>query len=537
MTVASQTRHPLRRTRTALAIATIATIGLTACSPGGGSGEGGDEPVAGGTITVGTYLDPTCIDPQQIGTNASLSITRQLTDSLTDQDPDTGEIVPWLAKSWEINDDSSVFTFSLREDVTFSDGSPFDAEVVKTNLDRIVELGAGLQAASTFVAGLESVTVVDEYTVEIAFAAPNAQFLQATSGIPLGMLSSDTAQMSPEERCSEGIVGTGPFVLESYTANDSTILAKREDYAWGSPTWSSQGPAHLDGITFRVIPENGVRTGALLSGQIDAMDNVQQQDEASVSGDGFHIVTRPNPGFAVSIFFNLESEVSSDPAVRHAIMTAINRDEILTVLGPTGAAISGILSDTTPGASDASGYLEFDPDGAADTLDEAGWAVGDDGVRVKDGVRLSMDMPYFFDGPVAELLQQQLGAIGIELNIREVVVADFIGILADGTFDVTIGNLTRADIDVLRSVLTSAGANNYNLADPELEELLQAQASEPDPQLRADLAAQIQTIVLENAYAVPMHALAGAYGVSDTVHDFKFDASTRLTLHDAWVDR
>lgn len=525
-----------------IALTSLATLSLAAVLASCGSSTGtqtaedaAGDPVAGGDLTIGVYIDPTCIDPQQIGTNVSLSISRQIADSLTEQDPDTGELKPWLAESWEVNDDSSTFTFSLRDDVTFSDGTPFTAQVVKDNIDSIVALGAKAQVAGPYLAGLDAATVVDDHTIEVAFSQPNAQFLQATSNIAMGMLSSGTAALSAEERCAEGVIGSGPFVLDSYAANDATVLSRREGYAWAPPSAGHDDDAYLDTVTFQVLPENSVRTGALVSGQIDAMDNVQQQDEASVSGNGFSVLTRANPGFAVSVMFNLDSEVASDPAVREAMMIGVDREDVLTVLGPTGAETLGVLTPTTPGAEDFSDALTFDPEAAAEILDDAGWAPGTDGIREKDGVRLELEFPYFFDGAVVELLQQQYADIGIRLNTSQVVVADMLAAFEAGDFDATVGNLTRADIDVLRSVLTDAGANYYNLADADLQSLLDAQAAEPDATARADIAGQIQQLVLDNAYVVPLHSLAAAYAVRDGVHDLQLEASSRLWLYDTWV--
>ena len=531
--------HRSRRSRLRPTFGAALALGvaLSGCSasPGESGATESADPVSGGELVIGTYLDPTCVDPQQIGTNVSLSISRQIVDSLTEQNSETGEIEPWLAESWEVNDDSSVFSFTLRDDVTFSDGTAFDAQVVKDNLDGIAALGAKAPLAGPYLAGLESATVVDDYTIDIAFSQPNAQFLQATSNIAMGMVSSETAAMTAEERCSTGVVGTGPFTLESYTVNDSSVLAKREGYDWPPASAEHQGDAYLDSVTFQVLPENSVRTGALLSGQIDAMDNVQQQDEASVSGNGFSIVSRANPGFAVSIMFRMDSEIASDPAVREAMMIGVNREDVLTVLGPTGAETLGVLTETTPGAADFSEFLAYDPEAAGDILDEAGWEPGADGIREKDRVRLELEFPYFFDGAVVELLQQQYAEIGIRLNTSQISVADLLGVFDTGAFDATVGNLTRADIDVLRSTLGNTGANYYRLADDNLQELLVAQAAEPDPETRVEIAGEIQELILENAYVVPLHALAAAYAVRDGVHDLQFEASTRLWLYDTWM--
>ncbi len=216
-------------------------------------------------------------------------------------------------------------------------------------------------------------------------------------------------------------------------------------------------------------------------------------------------------------------------------MMGVDRDDVITVLGPTGAETLGILTSTTPGADDFSEFLEYDPEGAAELLDDAGWTEGDDGIREKDGVRLEFEFPFFFDAPVVELLQQQYAEIGIRLNTSQLVVADFLPALESGSFDATVANLTRADIDVLRSTLSNTGANYYSLADADLQSLLEAQAAEPDPAARVEIAGEIQQSVLENAYVVPLHALAAAYAVRDGVNALQFEASTRLWLYDTWM--
>lgn len=139
------------------------------------------KPQGGGTLRVALDGDPQCVDPQQAGNNTALNVGRQLVDSLTDQDPVTGEIVPWLAERWDVDADSRRFTFVLRQGVTFSDGAAVDAAAVKANLHAIVALGARSILGSTYLAGLKRIDTPDSHTVVVEFEQPNAQFLQATS--------------------------------------------------------------------------------------------------------------------------------------------------------------------------------------------------------------------------------------------------------------------------------------------------------------------------------------------------------------------
>ena len=115
----------------------------------------GATPQYGGILKVALDGDPACVDPQQPGNNTALNIGRQITDSLTDQDPETGNIVPWLATSWKAEEDNRRFTFVLRDGATFSDGSKLDADAVKANFDGIVKMGARASLASTYLAGVD----------------------------------------------------------------------------------------------------------------------------------------------------------------------------------------------------------------------------------------------------------------------------------------------------------------------------------------------------------------------------------------------
>jgi peptide/nickel transport system substrate-binding protein len=274
------------------------------------------QPQYGGVLRAAFDGDPQCIDPQQPGNNTALNVGRQIADSLTDQRPDTGEIVPWLAQSWSVTDNNQVFTFVLREGATFSDGSPVDADAVRANLEGIVKLGARATLASTYLAGLKEITVADKHTVKIVFDRPNAQFLQATSTMSLGLLSKATLALTPEQRCQGQLAGSGPFVIDSFVHNQHVKLKRRDDYAWASALAGHAGKAYLEGIDFRVIPEAGVRNGSLLSRQIDVNTSVMPQDEAVLEAQKFPVLARGNPGVVYSLYPNESVAVAKDIAVR-----------------------------------------------------------------------------------------------------------------------------------------------------------------------------------------------------------------------------
>ncbi|MER6158223.1 ABC transporter substrate-binding protein [Streptomyces sp. NPDC001868] len=515
---------------------------LTACSSGsGGSSSGGDgKPRSGGTLTFAVGSDAGCVDPQQVGSNDTIYSLRQVVDSLTDQDPKTGRIVPWLAKSWDISPDTTTFTFHLRSGVTFSDGSPLTAQVVKDNFDAVPELGALGTLAQGYLSGVESTTVVDPLTVRVKFKQPNAQFLQATSTFSLGIESSASVKRTPQQKCSEGVVGSGPFTLKQYVQNQSITLAKRTSYDWGSSLWSKKGEAYLDKLVFKVVPEAGVRTGSLQSGQVDAISSVGKANEAALKGGQVNLLRRANPGNVFNLGLNNSRPLLKDVKVRQAILFAIDRRQIVDAVFPTGTQpATSILAHTTPDYADLGPDLTHNAAKAKSLLDSAGWRTGGDGIRTKNGDELRLTVSWFANAatnqPALELIQQQLKAVGIDIVLKERQISQFAPTLQSGDFDAVWGNVTRADPDILRSSYSTKLANFYHLPASPLDSLLTRQAATTDAAERARLVEQAQRLIVRNAYVVPVVELQTQLGVAKKVHGLDFEASSRIQLHDTWI--
>ena len=546
-----------RRTRYRVLAASLLApaLLLAACSSGSGDPAAGPATSAtstpdtatatpGGTLRFALGASPSGVDPQQVGSNVSIYIARQLADSLTDQDPATGEIVPWLATSWDVSDDLTTFTFHLRDDVTFSDGTPLTATTVKANLDALAgPLGASAPLAASYLGGYTETRVDDEHTVTVVFGAPNAQFLQATSTVSLAILSDATATADPAARLQGEVVGSGPFVLESYTQDQGAVITRRDGYAWASEVSQNQGEAYLDQIDFTVVPESGVRAGGLASDQFDAVGDVLPQDVAQVEGAGGSVLTRTNPGVTFVLQPNVTVAPLDDPDVRQALSAAIDRQQLVdTVLSDAFKPATSVLASTTPGYTDLSDDLAFDAAKAEQLLDGAGWTTGTDGIREKDGAKLSVDVVYapLFTGSqaVLELAQQQLRAVGVDLVLRQLTPADQQAVLTSGDYDTYYYNVTRADADILRTQFSSAGRNvNKRAADDVLDPLLDSQLATADPAARADLVAQAQQEIVGEALAIPLFELAQSIGVAGDVHGVAFDASSRLLFHDAWIEQ
>ncbi|MGW2554123.1 ABC transporter substrate-binding protein [Streptomyces sp. NPDC001635] len=532
----------VRTSRWAVLAALVTTsVVLTACGSGGGdSGSGAGQPTSGGTLTFAVGSDAGCVDPQQVASNETIYSVRQIVDSLTDQDPKTGTIVPWLAKSWDVSSDATTFTFHLRSNVTFSDGSKLTAQVVKDNFDAVPKLGALGTLAEGYLSGVKSTTVVDPLTVKVTFSQPNAQFLQATSTHSLGIESSASVKRTPQQKCSDGVIGSGPFVLKQYVQNQSITLAKRTGYAWGSSRWSKKDEAYLDKLVFKVVPEAGVRAGSLQSGQVDAISSVGKANEAALKGGQVTLQRRANPGVVFGLGLNNARPVLKDTRVRQAIVSALDRQQIADTVFPTGTqAATSVLAQTTPDYTSLASDLRSDAAKAKALLDLSGWKMGSDGIRTKDGKKLSLTVKWFPNAstnqPALELIQQQLKAVGVEVVLKQLQVTQFAPTLQSGDFDAVWGNVTRADPDILRSSFSTKLANFYHLPASSLDTALSEQAATVDAAKRRQLVTLAQQSLVQNAYYVPVVELQTQLGVAKKVHDVNFDASSRIQLHDTWI--
>ncbi|MFE3443986.1 ABC transporter substrate-binding protein [Nocardia sp. NPDC059180] len=523
-----------------LAATTLAGCGSGTSAPDAAAGP----PQPGGILRYGLSVAPTCADPAQASTNQTIYVARQVVDSLTDQDPETGELKPWLATGWEVSPDAKVFTFHLADGVSFSDGTPLTADSVRKTFDSIVRtLGAAKAPLGTsYLTGYVGTTAVDPLTARVEFSAPNAQFLQASSTPQLGILADATTARSAEDRCAgAATVGSGPFSYADYRQDVSATLVKRPGYGWGSAVFGHQGEAYLDRIEFTVVPESGVRTGSLSSDQLDATSDALPQDAPQIEATGGRVLSTANPGIPFGFQPNVTRGPLRDPAVRQALLTAIDRQELVdTVLGPQFRPATSALASRTPGYLDLSQRIGFDPDATRAALDRAGWVRGDDGIRVKDGQRLGFAVTFsqVFAGnqAILELIQQQLRTVGIDLTLDLVSNAEYTARQSSKDFDALYYNSTRADGDILRTGFGLDGRNlNARAPIPALDDVLTAQLGAVDSETRKALIQQAQQQVLDAGLWIPTVELSQAIGAGAAVQDLKFEASARLQFYDAWL--
>ncbi len=514
------------------------------------------SPKTGGTLVYLEQQPHTVLYPPAGGFYPNGGILNQITDKLTYQNPQTLEIEPWIAESWEVSDDTRQYTFHLRPGVTFSDGTPLDASAVAQNFDTFV-LGNKERnlPVSEVVNNYERSEVLDPLTVRFHFKAPSPGFLQGTSVIGSGLVSPATLKRNfAELGDARLIVGSGPFVVESETLGTELVLKVREDYDWGPAKLAHKGRAHLDGIRYVIVPEDGVRIGALTSGQGDVVRQIQAYDEDALTSEGFAISAPSTRGVNNSIVFRPDNPLVADVKVRQALLHGTDRQAIVqTLFSKNYPVATSVLASTALGYVDLSDKLRFDQTEAARLLDEAGWTVGASGLREKDGQRLELtayeSLPQPQNRAALQLVAQQWNMLGVKLNVlggdAGSAVADNLDPAKTAVSPAMVG---RADPDVLKSqyypknrnvLLQTGGVSDKvrSFRDDTLNGQLEAIAAETDPAKRLQLAGDVQRRVVDEAYAIPIFEEPQVYGAAPYVKGLAFEAVGRPSFYGVWLDK
>jgi peptide/nickel transport system substrate-binding protein len=537
---------PIARSRrlVPLAVLSATALLLSACAPAadGGSGEAQGEVV---WAIEGANLSAGHMDPQTSQLDVSAMVQRAALDSLVFQEAD-GTFSPWLAESWTIEGGGTTYTFTLRDDVTFHDGEPFDAEAVKANLDRIVDpetqsAQARSMMGGDFYAGTE---VIDEHTVKVEFTQPYAPFLQAASTALLGFYSPAVLEDSADQLKAGGpgiTVGTGPFELTDYTPDQEIVYTRNDDYAWGP---HGEGAPSFETLRVEILPEASVRAGVVGSGEADLASNIPPNLAAGLPDD-LTVEAIEYPGLPYSLYLNEKYGVFADERVRQAFSRGIDIDTAVEEIyfGQFPRAWS-ILGSTTPGY-DASleGTWPYDADAANALLDEAGWTERDaEGYRVKDGKRLSARWIAWTPVPddrtaLANAIQSDLKAIGLEV-VREVLEPGaYNEQYGPKTFDFTDWGFSGVDPDLLRSHLHTDGFQNASqVSDPALDALLEQGVATTDQGERNDIYAQVQQWNAQHVAIVPLYSPSLITAVGDTVSGLAYDLYGRPLFYGASVD-
>ncbi len=533
-----------------IALTLIALALATGCAPA--ASKAGAQPApaglaaapaktAGGTLVRAMTSEPGQIDPQGAPNSGLSLVIPYLYDTLVVRDNDN-KLVPLLAESWQVAEDGKTITMRLKPGVTFQDGKPLNAEAVRFTFQRFKETGA----KSPIYAGIQQIggiEVVDDLTVRFTFTDPTANFWSTISLPYAGIVSPDSARQVAASG-KGNLIGTGPFLLGEWKAGQSITLKRNPAYNWGPALSQNRAAPLIDAMVFKVIPDAATQLAALQAGEVDVIFVNQPDHRAKLQANPAVSLDDALLNSLIYLGFNCKKAPFDDPRVRRALSYAVDKDAILKVaLGGIGRVAYAPLPPTLPGfdASLKSHELGYDPQKAQAALQEAGFARGTDGTWSRQGQALKGVLITSNRAPndtISALLQSQLKAIGVPVEIQQLDSKAVMQASDDGKFDLLLWRYDWNDPDALNIYLGSnqiGSTNRVAYSNPEVDKLLAQGARELDEAKRAKLYVQAQTLILQDAPWQPLYVPTDVLAISKRITGVKIGYMGRMLVNDAQV--
>lgn len=462
-------------------------------------------------IVVAVDADVDTLHPTDFSTTVELGVLNQIYDTLLYYSPDgTKDPEPRIAESYEISDDGLDYTFHLRDDVTFHDGTPVTADDVVFS----IELYKASEYQGSQISMLSSVEATDEHTVVCHLDAPYSPFLQ---GICSPMIASKAYYESSEDDFVNNPIGTGPYKFVSRAKGSNIKLEANEDYYRGAP--------EIKEVTFEVIPDSSTKAIALQTGEVNFAEIDSATKPQLEANPAITIAEVPTSAFSY-IAMNTEKEPFNDVKVRQAINYAIDRDNLVAVCYDGEAEVnSNICAKERFGYSDDQFQYTYDPEKAKELLAEAGIETPYDLGEILVAEKYSN---------LATVIQNDLKAVGLDVTISVKEFNSYISDLQNGSYGITALNMTlEGDTQTLEMAFTSdyiGIANNARYSDEEMDKLFEQARTETDNDKRAEIFNEIFTKAQDEAiYAVMCNPMTlYAYNSELTCPEFVLEGNYYL---------
>lgn len=506
---AQSRRDFLRTAAVGLGGASIAAAGLP--------GAQAQEP--GGFLRIARGQESDTLDPHKTSLLVAHEVAWQIYDSLIYLD-ETGEIYPGLALSWAFSNENKTVTFALRPDIKFHDGTPFNADAVKFTVER--HLDPATASPTAWIYGpIDSVEVIDDLTVAYHYKEPFV-------ALWVGLSYSYCAPISPAaveahgDQFGRNPVGTGPFKFVEWVPDQGITLARNEEHDWGTPMYTNTGKPLLDGAAYVVIPEDATRIAALSSGEIDVIsgtdsvpvDKIRQLERM----DGINVYTRPSVGLYYC-YINTKIEPLNDVRVRKAMNFAFDKEKMIALVldghgQPAYSPVGSAFAHYNPEVEKI-GY-DYDLERAKVLMKEAGQEAG-----------FSIDF-LVIESPtnrrIAEVLQQDLAQINIQLNIQSYPVGELFALAPKGEAGLTFFYYTYSDPDLIYALLKTGEPMSWAFQEnAELDSLLEQQRVTFDAEQRQAMLDRIQEIAVDDALWLYLYEGVYVAAMRDSVRGLTLD--------------
>jgi len=500
---------------------------------------------AGGKLVIGVGSEPTGLDPNGLSGVDAHTLEMHMFDCLLAMDTNFN-IYPWLATAWKLSDDLKNYTFTLRKNVKFHDGTPFNAAAVKFTFDRIkdpaVKSTSAIGILGTYYAGTD---VVDDYTAIVKFTQPYAPFLGGVTTAFLGIVSPTAVQKSGVDFPLKP-VGTGPYIFKEWIQKQSCTIVRNPDYTWASDLFKNKGAGYLDEITFRFVPESATRQALLDTNEAQAITAVPTQNVAGIKTKSTQqMLIALRTGGPKMVDLNCRKAPLDTVEVRQALHHAFNRDELVKGLFQGVFPVAGApLSPSTFGYDKSvEGMYPPDPAKAAQLLDKAGWMMGGSGLREKAGQQFKLNCLIGTseeDAAIAQILQAQLKPLGIQVDINVIAGTALTTAKREGQHHIGFKIGVYQDPDILGLYFHSRSLGGFNYTfyeDKELDALLDEGVTTFDTEKRKAVYAKVQRLMMEKAILIPIYYLSNLWAGSSKLQGVFGDTAGYYWLHDATLQR
>ena len=375
------------------------------------------------TLRIMQSIDAPHFDGQRTTWGAAGNISNMTQSGLVALDWDGKTAIPYLAKSWEISPDGRTYTFKLRDDVTFCSGKKFTAEDVVYTFTRLkspeVRAPFGWRAGE-----IKELRAIDAYTVAYELTDPFSDLLLQLTMFTANIINRDSVEALGKDYGIAGIDGTGPWCFVSWQPRTETVMRRNDAYRWGPKMFANPGPVKFERLSMRIIPEESSRVAAMLGGQFDFTSTFPAAFIPQAKAMPSLTVQKVEPNFQLLYFgYKASRPMVADARVREAMNIAINRAEIVkgVLLGNAETAFTYADNEALDFNPKTTGMIREDLERAKKLLDDAGWKLGSDGIREKDGMKLAPKV-YMTAGAnsvkVGEAIQGFLRRIGVDWKLQ-----------------------------------------------------------------------------------------------------------------------
>jgi peptide/nickel transport system substrate-binding protein len=465
------------------------------------------------TLVVLRSIDADNYDPAKSTARSAGEAIYMLGDTLTSIDWDMKTARAGLAKSWTVSPDGTLYTFNLRDDVTFCDGRKMTADDVVYTMNRFID--PATRSPVRWRAGpVKEIRAKDSTTVEYQLSQPFGELPYQLALFFMSVIDKNAVEKLGPNFGVQGFNGTGPFCWVSWSPRGDLVLRRHDGYTWGPPIFKNPAP-QVERVIWRVIPDDNIRMAALQTGQGDVTQYIPyMQLEALKHTPGVQLSHQENYFWDYFLGFKVDKPAVNDPVLRRAMVMSVNRVAITkAIFYGAGDPADSLLNPQTADYDPASKPMlaGFDPAAARKLLDENGWAPGPDGIRVKDGVRASFVLYGISDmqwRPATEAIQADLKRVGIEMKIQLWDATVAWGKLATQEFGAFVMSYPYVSAgDALNLYFPSTNTptpNRMNWKNEQTDAWLTQARTALDPEVRRDALAHVQEQVTEADVWIPL---------------------------------